>query len=960
MSLYVNRSHEENLSESESQFYNDYKWSLNLYPTVSEVKIHLINEINKLETIQCQWQEEEVRANIFLLSCSLSDVADDFLMGKRFDFSNLKRKLAPLSPLINLIQVILNLYQRRSEKCLIPFRKWRCDWDNALNSLLCSYSTREHVDENVYLLASNSLTELLDSPGPKDFEMKCIKNPRAFRTQDFTFGDIIILSEKFCHELTETHIPYLLLGLRTAGSYFAPVLRSVLLNKNYSDVGLLTIRPKEGVNDHDAKIIKDYALRGGKVVIIDEPVYQGETFAICMKILHDLGFSADYIVAMFPVHIAALDWEQKVAGVALHGCKVITLNPEESEKFAQLGFKEVEKTIRPNFQQMGWDSVKVINDENARHYNAYLKSMSDDEMHTRLKRVHAVKLKKENGEQKTCYIIGKSIGWGWLGYQTWFAAQELNQFVPRLISLKNGIMYSEWLEYGSPDSNGEDRAHLIDVMSDYIALRVRKLAFREELSSSLFKSGAQFGMDILLKILLSAYQRSDMQKIMHNEIKSNLLKLPQPFSCLLDGKMRPIEWVSDGKSLRKTDYEQHGMGRMELGIIDPAYDLANAILTMSMSNSEESEFINRYIKQTCDHEIRHRLPLYSILSGEWEMGYALSILNNRKHSQRQVEASDAYIRAWTFSMVQMAKFLGRLIPNVAKTNPDIPMVFLDVDGVIDQYVFKFPTSTLSGVRAISLLRTQGFQIYLNSARSSYDVKEYCTAYGFRGGIAEAGSYIWDAVTGQEKVMVEADSLKALERVREMLQSLPGVFLNKYYKYSIKAFTYQDNSGTVPLPSVLVNRVLEEVNAITSLKVHQTERDTIITCQNVDKGTALVALLKLIYRENARTIAVGDTKLDLDMFRVVDYCYAPGNTRVNDLATLLKCKVMSRNYQKGFLDIAKDIVRKHGTVQQCDDLIFEGTPHEQILIDLLGDIEASWKRKLFKALFDFKTLPDLLK
>ncbi len=49
------------------------------------------------------------------------------------------------------------------------------------------------------------------------------------------------------------------------------------------------------------------------------------------------------------------------------------------------------------------------------------------------------------------------------------------------------------------------------------------------------------------------------------------------------------------------------------------------------------------------------------------------------------------------------------------------------------------------MEALSLLHDHGFAIAVNTARSVAEVKEYCSTYGFAGGVAEYGSFLWDAV-----------------------------------------------------------------------------------------------------------------------------------------------------------------------------------------------------------------------
>ena len=72
---------------------------------------------------------------------------------------------------------------------------------------------------------------------------------------------------------------------------------------------------------------------------------------------------------------------------------------------------------------------------------------------------------------------------------------------------------------------------------------------------------------------------------------------------LIDGKMRPEEWVTSAGALLKTDFEHHGQGKTELNVTDPAYDLAEATLYFRLTELEERRLIDRYIKLSDDRSL---------------------------------------------------------------------------------------------------------------------------------------------------------------------------------------------------------------------------------------------------------------------------------------------------------------------------------------------------------------------
>src|SRR5262245_7942872 len=75
------------LLEEEIHFYGRYRWSLNPFPTVDELRRRLREELRTWPAMPADWRRQEVLTNIFLLSCALADSVDDHLAGGRYDFS---------------------------------------------------------------------------------------------------------------------------------------------------------------------------------------------------------------------------------------------------------------------------------------------------------------------------------------------------------------------------------------------------------------------------------------------------------------------------------------------------------------------------------------------------------------------------------------------------------------------------------------------------------------------------------------------------------------------------------------------------------------------------------------------------------------------------------------------------------------------------------------------------------
>jgi hydroxymethylpyrimidine pyrophosphatase-like HAD family hydrolase len=342
--------------------------------------------------------------------------------------------------------------------------------------------------------------------------------------------------------------------------------------------------------------------------------------------------------------------------------------------------------------------------------------------------------------------------------------------------------------------------------------------------------------------------------------------------------------------------------------------LGDAIFQHHLSDDEAAQLVSRYVQESGDAAVHDRLFLNKLLVGLWAQDLASLGLQNSRLLPRRREFHSKYVDAWNFLLQQTLKECGKLLchkPESASWHA--PLVVADVDGVLDRMVFGFPCTTAAGIRAISLLHAHGFAVALNTARTLGEVKQYCVAYGFAGGVAEYGSVAWDRITDREIILVTPESRNELEQMRQALEKIPGVFLNDDYRYSLRAFTYQGDR-TVPLPTMLAKDLAAKLGC-SHLRIHQTGLDTAIIAKEADKGSGLTAMLQMAGIAPSQVTTIGDTDPDLDMFRVSAASFAPGHIPCRREALLLGCHIARAPYQVGLLESVRRLAHPAG--DRCD-------------------------------------------
>ena len=271
---------------AEHEFYESYAWCLNPHLTVRKAIEHLRDEIGKLPKLPPGWQADEAVTNVYLLSCGLLNCTDEYLRGPGL---RLPWRLATTLPgrcARWMADNILDLRRRRRN----ALRQWRDLWLGALHDFLAVAVSESATELGAFADAGEELTSLLNATLPQELLDDGVGIPSPFRRLDMTHHDVIALGERYVDRFPDRAQAILLVGLRTSGSYFAPLLRAFLAGKGYTSVSLLTLSPSKGPGRGEAKELRRYAEHGYTAVIVDDPPHTGGTILTALEIARRAGF----------------------------------------------------------------------------------------------------------------------------------------------------------------------------------------------------------------------------------------------------------------------------------------------------------------------------------------------------------------------------------------------------------------------------------------------------------------------------------------------------------------------------------------------------------------------------------------------------------------------------------------------------------------------------------------------
>ncbi len=927
--------------ETEDLFFSAYKWCLNPILSVEELMIRMKEEAERFPALDLAWQRQESIINIYLFGCAISCAVDDYLARRPWRLTPIGdlfpkfRWLAGLADgLANLPSTVVGAFKFRH------VRKWKGEWESFVEEICALLLGEGRVSLVEGLQPMQALFDRLRSMKKTNGLMnERMKINEGFRCQDLTYHDIVNLAQRYLSEVGDKQGRHVVIGARTAGSYIAPLVKTFLQLNGINDISWMTVRPKFGPYGLEKRHLRRLLSPDVKVILVDDYSNTGETFRSMEANVLSCGITGRNITILAPIHPA----KTKGNISSNEGTRIIVLDHSDLFVRQVLEPESAQNLLKDLLAHGEAVDVRVTESRSTRVINENLWSHYPDSFQVRLKRVYDVMIRRKNGPAERRRVLAKSVGFGWLGYHAFLAGRELAEFVPGIIGLSNGILFMDWLE-GEPLSPDNLPDQVIERIGSYVASRTERLALDADRRSA--PPFLSWGWLVILSIFRRVYGNLPGY-LKHEVLLKNLLRSISPRPALVDGRMRPSEWLSTRDGLFKIDFEQHNFGAPELDVVDPAYDIAAACFEFHLTEAEERRLSREYLERSKDKTTLHeRIFLYKLLYGTTERRRARLKLVSSGRNETYPELNERFAWSWDFLVFTMNKFSSGLIESLESKGDCKGLFFADIDGIFDTEVFGFPHTTISGLKALALLRANGYEVIPNTGRSVEQVKNYCRVYGFRAGIGEYGGALYDSVRDLEIPLVGSEVLDRLELVRKLLKTKADVFVDPGCRYAVRSYRYT-SKGTQGLSRLEGEAILKELGG-QNLRVISREADTYFVGKDSGKGKAVEFYKDYSKYSGGMTLAVGDSDEDIPMLREVAQAYAPGNCsrEVRKLSAEHRCEIVARPFQKGFLEIAERVTGDlHGHSFEETMSFRRERPFDDFMVSLLTIADAPRSLKL---------------
>jgi hydroxymethylpyrimidine pyrophosphatase-like HAD family hydrolase len=899
----------DSIAASEREFYTHYEWCLNPILSVRELFQRLTEELNRYGNLRVDWQRDESIINQYLFVCATACTVDDYLAWRPWNLASVAARVPRFRRAVALVQAVLNIsWSVRQRVGDAATARWRRQWywcvDRVCELLVeCDLQTLDASGEIRKWSELRTMVDRLTKVRlPHRLLEQRMRLPEGFRCQDLTHHDVITLAQRVADRQLTPDDHLVVLGPRTAGAYFAPLTKAYLVTRGWTRVSWMTIRPKIGISWREWRELRRAARQAARFLLVDDHPNTGATFRLMQGALNKLRVPRQRITILAPHHPAEGDRSLlKSAEVP-----VIGLEPEDFHKVRWLHAGGADSQIREYYADQG--AVRIRQSRAVEAVNASLEAHYADGFQVRLKRLFEVELNGQTSESVLRHLFVKSVGWGWLGYHAYLTGIRLADCVPPVVGLREGLLFTEWVGDVSSPQTGLPRTSRVQTIASYVVNRAGRLRLAAD---PVFGSpGYRWnGWDEIVTILRGAYG-GRVGRLKVPALRWHLRRYVCPAPMLVDGRMRPDEWIKTAAGVRKVDFEHHNFGGAEPDLVDPAWDLASAAFEFAFTEHEERELLQAYARDSGDQAIFQRIFLYQLAYGMRTMHIAEQAIARTDGRHSLEYWNTRYLRARNFLTSHMNRHLAGSAHNTPPPAWAQRLFFLDLDGVLDCEKFGFPHTTLSGLAALDLLRAHNFSVILNTGRSVEHVRDYCQAYGLPGGIAEYGSVFVDAVGKSEWPLIDPTAAGQIARCRDALSKMPSVSVDDGYRYSIRAYRWRGSQQTA-LETREVQDLLNRCGGDRLAPIPRLTDSTYLVQTGVSKGLALGAVTSRLGSTLDATAAIGDSEQDLGALAMATFRYAPANCAkaIRELARQGQCHLMSQPLQRGLLAAVRDLLAR---------------------------------------------------
>ena len=731
-----------------------------------------------------------------------------------------------------------------------------------------------------------------------------LRPPSCFRSFDQHPRDLAALADLVTRECPcATSAPLVVVGVRTSGSYLAPLLAAALSDLGCGEVPWATIRPGHPPTPAVRSRLVALASDGARVIVVDDPPTTGRSIDTAARQLERLGYEHERItLALGLLHSDDLP-------TRLGRYDAVLLRWSDWDIHRRLSAPVVGALLEER-----WGVPVVVE----HHGSVVAPGQPSARGHAR---VDVEVSAPERTADAPRSLVAEGAGLGYFGRHVVAVSAALPGILPEIVCFGDGVVVREWL----PDSSRArlDSPERVRQAIAYVTSRRAALPARRDAAASL--AGQQPAWEVAARLLAAPYGVVGLA-VRAAGLDSAVRSLLAPSTpSVVDGQTGARSWFERGGSLVKVSFSERSFSNLDLACYDAAYDVAG--LALGTTSFELAELARRdFERETGELIDEERWLLYRLVH-LWDLG--------------RLEQLPPYAGEVAASRVWQEWARSRLLKGPLRGGEG-PWCAIDIDGVLETSRLGVPVLTPSAARGLRALDAHGFCTVLATGRSHVELADRCTRYGLAGGVAEYGGIVYDGRSGVSHNLLDDDAFAALAACRERLSGLAGVQLPDQFSASVRAFRVAADGSRTSLDDSTIDSALRAARG--QLQAHRGDSQVDFVPAEIDKATGLIAARSLLGAHGGSlAVAVGDSAADSSMLRAAERGFVPAHARHLAGGSV---RATPHGFQRGFLDAVTQVLgHRPGACSTCRELSDErdGTDGGALLAAVLAGLEGGRPR-----------------
>lgn len=847
------------------------------------------NLLGDLDALSDLLAHEIVRGawlNSFLLAAGINQVAEDYLDANSISRRRVARYLHRIAPwpVGSVAATAVHTFDAvaSAARSLSPGERRAAAWQRRAGALVDSLADAVVMPRSAARpagLAEAAAAVLEDRLGlPARFRWSMVRLPSCFRNFDQHPADIERLTYEFTRRWPDRSRDIVVVGVRTSGSYTAPLHGAHLRALGYDKVRVITVRPGQRWRRREIDSIASLVRLGGLALVSDDPPKSGGSVARAALELERLGLTAGSIVLLLPTFGEATSLPDRLQRYA----SVVVRWPEWSvqERLAPTAVRQtLGDMLGPETEVRAVDRLPLPAAQGKRgHVHARYRVEVSDPLYGGF-------------DEREIHVEG--VGLGYFGEHAIAVARPLKAFLPELIGFKDGLLYRRWLPEESrlQDVATEDSGRIAERIVDYAVARSAALPVTEDFSLRLVDRGAvwQRAGDILARGFGRAGQ---LVRPLSHPLAKRLLRVARP--SVIDGRVDAMAWFREGppERLLKVDFAERAFNSLDVYCYDHIYDVTG--LAPGTSHPALAAKVREaYHERTGKRIDPERWLLYRLIH---------VMEQHRDEPEHRVEVERALAR-------EMQQYYSDTLFGGIEASRSGALCAFDLDWSLETRGLGFPALTPAGAFALRALARHGYRACIATGRSIDEVRERCHAYGLTGGVAEYGAASYDAGADRVRDLLAREDHELLGWVRQALSATPGITVDTDYTLAVRAYQFDSKGRRCGVGAEVIASVLRADGPGAGVRAIPGAYQTDFMVKTIDKSVGLRALATDLGVEtlNGRlfALAVGDSAEDLPMMMLARLALAPANSEPAVRAAGIR--LLARPGQRGIAQAVAELI-----------------------------------------------------